>query len=221
MTPGRPAAVSPASLVRPAYASSRSRSSPRACSSVAASPWSSGLPSLARARARRSAVSDGVDSRVSEGRAPGPRASGLIPSPYVGPTERAAGHLTIAPWTRPGLGSSLADPEPWPQPIGRPRRLSPQRWLGSHNRGGVMSPAAVHDGSSEVAPVQQRRRRGDKRIRGMSLAAAMAAVAAVAVIAVIALSGAGGREQARAFHMRFGGHVLVVRDLLTAQKAAQ
>jgi outer membrane protein assembly factor BamB len=54
----------------------------------------------------------------------------------------------------------------------------------------------------------------------MSLAAGIAAVAAVAVIAVIALSGAGGREQTRAFHVRFGGHVLVVRDLLTVQKAA-
>src|SRR5262249_37813679 len=75
-------------------------------------------------------------------------------------------------------------------------------------------------GSSEVAAVRQRRRRGDKRIRGMSLAAAIAAVAAVAVIAVIALSGAGGHERARAFHVRFGGHVLVVRDLLTVQMAA-
>jgi len=54
----------------------------------------------------------------------------------------------------------------------------------------------------------------------MSLAAAIAAVAAVAVIAVIALSGPGGRDQARAFHVRFGGHVLAVRDLLSVQNAA-
>src|SRR5215475_4867751 len=60
MMPGRCAAASPASRTRPACASSAARLSPRACIKVAASPGSSVLPSLARASARRTALSGGV-----------------------------------------------------------------------------------------------------------------------------------------------------------------
>src|SRR5580692_5201457 len=55
MTPGRPAASSPASRARAARPSSAPRSSPRACSRVVASDWSSG-PLAARASARPTAA---------------------------------------------------------------------------------------------------------------------------------------------------------------------
>src|SRR6202522_2492598 len=56
MTPGRPAASSPASRARAARSSSAPRSSPRACSRIIASDWSSGPPA-ARASARPTAAS--------------------------------------------------------------------------------------------------------------------------------------------------------------------
>src|ERR1700722_5884573 len=56
MTPGRPAAASPASRVLAARPSSPRRLSPRACSSIVASGWSSGWPA-ARASARPTAAS--------------------------------------------------------------------------------------------------------------------------------------------------------------------
>src|SRR5579875_3359623 len=58
MTPGRPAAASPASRTRPAWPSSVSRSSSLAWRAISASVASRGLPSLARASTRRMALSE-------------------------------------------------------------------------------------------------------------------------------------------------------------------
>src|ERR1700677_142778 len=57
MTPGRPAASSPASLDRAAWPSRVARSSPLAWSRIVASGASSGSPPVTRARARRMAAS--------------------------------------------------------------------------------------------------------------------------------------------------------------------
>lgn len=59
MTPGRPAAASPASRTRAADAHRSSRSEPRACRAISASTASSATPSRARRSTRRTALALG------------------------------------------------------------------------------------------------------------------------------------------------------------------
>src|ERR1700741_1448559 len=66
MTPGRPAASSPASRTRAADEARSSRASPRAWSSTAASVTSRATPSRARLRARRMEFSVGPVPGVAE-----------------------------------------------------------------------------------------------------------------------------------------------------------
>src|SRR5690348_6813405 len=80
--------------------------------------------------------------------------------------------------------------------------------------------------SAEVSPpdvrlimAKHRRRRANSRILRIGLAAG-AAVAVAAAVIVTTLPGTDGRPQARAYHVRFGGHTLAVKDLLLAQRAA-
>ncbi|CAM5367841.1 hypothetical protein SVIOM74S_07588 [Streptomyces violarus] len=99
MTPGRPAASSPASRTRAAEAARSSRCASRAWSRTAASATSSETPSLARFRARRMEFSVGPVARGSRKSSSFEHTIALIN--WAGPRQWNASHPMPRAATRP------------------------------------------------------------------------------------------------------------------------
>lgn len=89
---------------------------------------------------------------------------------------------------------------------------------------------ALHEGAAHVAAqtatppwplaAERHTRRSKQRLRRISLATG-AVLAAAAITAAVLLPAGGHRPQAAAHPVRFGNHILMVRDLLAIQKTAR
>jgi hypothetical protein len=93
--------------------------------------------------------------------------------------------------------------------------------------GRALREGVAHVAAQTTAPpwplvAERHTRRNKQRVRRISLATGAAlAVAAIAVAAAVLLPAGGHRPQAAAHQVRFGNHILMVRDLLAIQKTAR